>query len=147
MLLIIQQTCPIKSHKILYKKAMNLSLQSLNWVTIFPFFSIRMTFHFPSMDFILQNIQSSPLLFFIVPLVLLLLTSILRRPPRLPLPPGPKGLPIIGNMRMIDQLTHRGLAAMAKRYGGIFHLRIGFLHMVAISDPDVAWNVLQVWLL
>lgn len=96
------------------------------------------------MDFILQNIQSSPLLFFIVPLVLLLLTSILRRPPRLPLPPGPKGLPIIGNMRMIDQLTHRGLAAMAKRYGGIFHLRIGFLHMVAISDPDVAWNVLQV---
>ncbi|CAI9754216.1 unnamed protein product [Fraxinus pennsylvanica] len=44
----------------------------------------------------------------------------------------------------MDQLTHRGLARLAKKYGGIFHLRIGFLHMVAISSPDIARQVLQV---
>ncbi len=47
-------------------------------------------------------------------------------------------------MGMMDQLTHRGLAKLAKQYGGILHLRIGYLHMVAVSSPDVARQVLQV---
>nr|ALC76578.1 ferulate-5-hydroxylase [Trapa bicornis] len=61
---------------------------------------------------------------------------------RKPYPPGPRGLPIIGNMRMMDQLTHRGLAKLAKQYGGVFHLKMGFLHM-AISSPEEARQVLQ----
>lgn len=80
---------------------------------------------------------------FMVPMLLLLgLASRIRKRP--PYPPGPKGLPIIGNMLMMDQLTHRGLATLAKQYGGIFHLRMGFIHMVAVSDPDAARQVLQV---
>nr|BBE15479.1 cytochrome P450 [Polygala tenuifolia] len=47
-------------------------------------------------------------------------------------------------MNMMDQLTHRGLAKLAKKYGGIFYLRIGFLHNVAISNPEAARQVLQV---
>ncbi|KAE8675746.1 Cytochrome P450 84A1 [Hibiscus syriacus] len=61
-------------------------------------------------------------LLFITPFLLLGLVSGLRRKP---FPPGPKGLPIIGNMMMMDQLTHRGLANLADTYGGIFHLKIG----------------------
>ncbi|KAK7376061.1 hypothetical protein VNO78_34911 [Psophocarpus tetragonolobus] len=61
-----------------------------------------------------------------------------------PYPPGPKGLPIIGNMNMMEQLTHRGLAKLAKQYGGVLHLRMGFLHMVAISNAEAARQVLQV---
>ncbi|KAK7309330.1 hypothetical protein RJT34_05962 [Clitoria ternatea] len=80
---------------------------------------------------------------FMFPVILLLgLVSRSRR--RAPYPPGPKGLPIIGNMLMMDKLTHRGLATLAKQYGGVFHLRMGFLHMVAISDADAARQVLQV---
>ena len=45
---------------------------------------------------------------------------------------------------MMDQLTHRGLANLAKQYGGVLHLRMGFLHMVAISNPEAARQVLQV---
>ncbi|KAI9165252.1 hypothetical protein LWI28_010473 [Acer negundo] len=99
------------------------------------------------MDSHFMNIQSfdQPLpmfLLFLVPMMFLLwLLFRLRR--RLPYPPGPRGLPIIGNMHMMDQLTHRGLAKLAKQYGGLFHLRMGFLHMVAVSSPDAARQVLQ----
>ncbi|CAI9110884.1 OLC1v1010976C1 [Oldenlandia corymbosa var. corymbosa] len=81
------------------------------------------------------------ILFFIVPLLFIFLLSRFRRKHQ---PPGPKGWPLIGNMAMVDQLTHRGLAKLAKQYGGIFRLRMGFLNMVAVSSPDVARQVLQV---
>ncbi|KAK8693070.1 hypothetical protein V6N13_070667 [Hibiscus sabdariffa] len=80
-------------------------------------------------------------LLLIVPFVLLGLVSRLRRKP---FPPGPKGLPIIGNMMMTDQLTHRGLAKLAQKYGGIFHMKMGYLHTVTISNPEMARQVLQV---
>lgn len=80
-------------------------------------------------------------LLFIVPLILLFLISRFRRKPY---PPGPRGWPLIGNMNMMDQLTHRGLANLAKKYGGIFHLKMGYQHMVAISSPDMARQVLQI---
>ncbi|KAI4327689.1 hypothetical protein L6164_020119 [Bauhinia variegata] len=83
-------------------------------------------------------------LLFIIPFFLLLgiVGRIRGRKP--PYPPGPKGLPIIGNMQMVDQLTHRGLAKLAKQYGGVVRLKMGFLNMVAISNPDAARQVLQV---
>ncbi|KDP20168.1 hypothetical protein JCGZ_00019 [Jatropha curcas] len=43
----------------------------------------------------------------------------------------------------MDQLTHRGLASLAKQYGGLFHLQMGGLHVVAVSTPDMAREVLQ----
>ncbi|KAJ1294854.1 hypothetical protein BS78_01G178400 [Paspalum vaginatum] len=67
----------------------------------------------------------------------------LRRRGKAPLPPGPKPLPIIGNMMMMDQLTHRGLAALAEQYGGLLHLRLGRLHAFAVSTPEYAREVLQ----
>ncbi|XP_052197945.1 cytochrome P450 84A1 [Diospyros lotus] len=85
---------------------------------------------------------ASTLLLVAVPLFFLFFLSRFRR--KLPFPPGPTGLPLIGNMMMMDKLTHRGLATLAKKHGGLFHLKMGFLHMVAVSSPDVARQVLQV---
>nr|POE65512.1 cytochrome p450 84a1 [Quercus suber] len=45
-------------------------------------------------------------------------------------------------MSMMAQLTHRGLAQLAKHYGGLLHLKIGLLNMVVVSTPDVAREVL-----
>nr|AID69231.1 ferulate-5-hydroxylase [Garcinia mangostana] len=90
----------------------------------------------------LTNPEQPFLLLIISFLFLLGLVSLLRRRP--PYPPGPKGLPIIGNMLMMDQLTHRGLAKLSQKYGGIFHLKMGYLHMVCISSPETARQVLQV---
>lgn len=81
-------------------------------------------------------------LFSIISLLLLLAIFLHRSKP--PYPPGPKGLPLIGNMKMMDQLTHRGLYKLAAKYGGLLHLRMGFIHMVAVSSPEVAREVLQV---
>lgn len=59
-------------------------------------------------------------------------------------PPRSKGLPLIGNMNIMEQLTHRGLANLAKQYDSVLHLCMGFLHMVAISNMETAHQVLQV---
>ncbi|XP_021774728.1 cytochrome P450 84A1-like [Chenopodium quinoa] len=74
----------------------------------------------------------------------ILILGIISRVRRKPYPPGPTGLPIIGNITVMGQLTHRGLAKMAERYGGLFHLKIGMVHMMVVSSPDEAREVLQV---
>ncbi|MBA0768974.1 hypothetical protein Gotri_017744 [Gossypium trilobum] len=91
----------------------------------------------------IQSMDPLPMaLLFIIPFLLLL--GLISRLRRRPFPPGPKGLPLIGNMMMMDQLTHRGLAKLAHKYGGIFHMKMGYLHMVTISNPEMARQVLQV---
>ncbi|CAN0924806.1 Cytochrome P450 84A1 [Linum grandiflorum] len=47
-------------------------------------------------------------------------------------------------MLMMDQLTHHGLAKLAKQYGGLFHLRMGNIHMMTVSTSDIAKQVLKV---
>ncbi|KAL0348447.1 UNVERIFIED_CONTAM: cytochrome [Sesamum angustifolium] len=97
------------------------------------------------MERILQELQTSPntslaLLFLLLFITIILLNKLVKRNP---FPPGPKGLPVIGNMRMISLLNHRGLAELAKTYGGLFHLKMGHVHMVAVSTAEIARQVLQ----
>ncbi|XP_010527150.1 PREDICTED: cytochrome P450 84A1-like [Tarenaya hassleriana] len=61
-----------------------------------------------------------------------------------PSPPGPRGYPIFGNMALMNQLSHRGLADLSKKYGGLLHLQMGRIHIVAVSTADMAREILQV---
>ncbi|KAK1272897.1 Cytochrome P450 84A1 [Acorus gramineus] len=88
--------------------------------------------------------MQSFLLFFAVPFIFLFGHLLRRRRPKLPFPPGPKGLPLLGNMNIMDQMTHRGLAKLAREFGGLVHLRLGMRHAFVVSTPDVAREVLQV---
>jgi ferulate-5-hydroxylase len=78
---------------------------------------------------------------FLASLVVVLLQ--LRQRSKLPLPPGPKPLPIIGNMMLMGQLTHRRLAVLAERYGGLLHLSVGRRHVFVVSTAEYAGQVLQ----
>ncbi|KAF2301932.1 hypothetical protein GH714_030514 [Hevea brasiliensis] len=93
---------------------------------------------------LMDSLQSPNMLLFLLPLLVACIIFLLHSRRKLPYPPGPKGYPIIGNMGIMDQLTHRGLARLAKQYGGLFHLQMGRLHVLAVSTPDMAQEVLQV---
>ncbi|PKA61787.1 Trans-cinnamate 4-monooxygenase [Apostasia shenzhenica] len=63
---------------------------------------------------------------------------------RLKLPPGPPPVPIFGNWLQVgDDLNHRNLAALAKKFGDILLLRMGQRNLVVVSSPDLAREVLH----
>uniref|UniRef100_A0A0E0IPH4 Cytochrome P450 n=1 Tax=Oryza nivara TaxID=4536 RepID=A0A0E0IPH4_ORYNI len=60
------------------------------------------------------------------------------------LPPGPRPLPVIGNLLDVaGELPHRSLACVAERYGPLVTLRLGTMLAVVASSPATARDVLH----
>ncbi|KAF5446570.1 hypothetical protein F2P56_032187 [Juglans regia] len=63
---------------------------------------------------------------------------------RFKLPPGPIPVPVFGNWLQVgDDLNHRNLTDLAKKFGDIFLLRMGQRNLVVVSSPELAKEVLQ----
>ncbi|CAN1824335.1 Cytochrome P450 71B13 [Linum perenne] len=62
----------------------------------------------------------------------------------LPLPPGPKGLPLIGNLHQLDNSNiGRYLWQLSKDHGPLMLLRLGFKPTLVVSSAKMAMEVLK----
>lgn len=77
-------------------------------------------------------------------LVVTFLVTVKQRRGRSKLPPGPKPLPVIGNMHQMGDLPHQTLWHMAEKYGPIMHLQMGSLPWVVVSTAAAAEEFLRV---
>ncbi|OAY51954.1 cytochrome P450 71B34 [Manihot esculenta] len=59
------------------------------------------------------------------------------------LPPGPPGLPIIGNLHQLGALPHRSLWELSQKYGPVMSLRLGCVPTVTVSTAETAREVLK----
>ncbi|KAK7292173.1 hypothetical protein RIF29_07926 [Crotalaria pallida] len=66
----------------------------------------------------------------------------ISRPP-LPLPPGPRPWPILGNFPHMGPTPHHSLAALAREHGPLMHLRLGFVDVIVVASASVAEQFLK----
>ncbi|XP_020236943.1 cytochrome P450 CYP736A12 [Cajanus cajan] len=59
------------------------------------------------------------------------------------LPPGPKGLPILGSLLKLGPNPHLDLYQLAQKYGPIMYLRLGFVPTIVVSSPQAAEQFLK----
>ncbi|CAI9093818.1 OLC1v1029398C1 [Oldenlandia corymbosa var. corymbosa] len=66
---------------------------------------------------------------------------ILKKNEKAPLPPGPRGLPIVGYLPFLTPNLHTQFAEFAHRYGPVFKLKLGNKLCVVVSSPALVKEV------
>ncbi|KAL0337144.1 UNVERIFIED_CONTAM: cytochrome [Sesamum calycinum] len=80
----------------------------------------------------------------ILPLAILFFSNRRRRPRKSPYPPGPPGLPFIGNLHQFDTSTpHIYLWRLSKKYGPIMFMKIGSKPVLVVSSPRIAKEAMK----
>lgn len=59
------------------------------------------------------------------------------------LPPGPAGLPLVGNLPFLDPELHTYFTTLAKTYGPVLKLQLGKKLGVVVTSPAMAREVLK----
>ncbi|KAI4371977.1 hypothetical protein MLD38_010265 [Melastoma candidum] len=84
----------------------------------------------------------------VVSIVLIIILCLISLPSKakkspLPLPPGPSGLPVLGNLLSLGKDPHRDLDRLSREYGPIMYVRLGLVPTVVVSSPKYAEMVLK----
>jgi len=67
-----------------------------------------------------------------------------KRSEKQTLPPGPRGLPFIGNLHLLESSTLcLKLSELSKKYGDIFSLQLGSRAAIVVSSPKLAKEVMK----
>ncbi|XP_075073621.1 6,7,8-trihydroxycoumarin synthase-like [Nicotiana tabacum] len=84
------------------------------------------------------------LLFVALPFILIFLLSKCKNGGKNTLPPGPIGLPFIGNLHQYDTLNpHLYFLKLSKKYGKIFSFKLASAQVVVVSSAKLAKEVLK----
>ncbi|XP_059657454.1 geraniol 8-hydroxylase-like [Cornus florida] len=70
-------------------------------------------------------------------------TSVKSRKGVAPLPPGPRGLPVVGYLPFLGTNLHVTFAELAHRYGPIYKLWLGKKLCIVLSSPSLAKEVVR----
>lgn len=62
---------------------------------------------------------------------------------KLPLPPGPRGWPVLGNLPQLGAKPHHTMAALSRLHGPLFRLRFGSAEVVVAASAKVAGQFLR----
>ncbi|CAI8584412.1 unnamed protein product [Vicia faba] len=78
----------------------------------------------------------------IFPLVLLFLKR--RRTRKAPYPPGPRGLPLIGNLHQLDNsILYLQFSKLSKIYGPLFSVQLGLRSAIVVSSAEIAKEIFK----
>ncbi|KAK6126615.1 hypothetical protein DH2020_039640 [Rehmannia glutinosa] len=84
------------------------------------------------------------LLSLILPLVILIIYHKQKRQQKSLHPPGPPGLPFIGNLHQFDtSAPHIYLWQLSKKYGPLMSMKLGSVPVLVVSSPKMAKEVLK----
>ncbi|CAN1127219.1 Cytochrome P450 83B1 [Linum perenne] len=91
-----------------------------------------------------KNMSSLIYLLLALPLLLLLLLQKHRKMAKANLPPGPPGLPLIGNLLQVQtSALHRYLWQLSQTYGPLMSLKLGSAQVVVVSTAKMAEQVMK----
>ena len=80
---------------------------------------------------------------FCITLFLFLLRTLFKKSHTKNLPPGPTGIPILGNLHQLGTHPHVTLHNMAKQFGPLMTLNLGSITTVVASSPDTTKEILH----
>ncbi|XP_047969256.1 premnaspirodiene oxygenase-like [Salvia hispanica] len=96
------------------------------------------------MDSILGLSWNLAALSLILPIVIFFIRTKTRsKPASTNWPPGPKTLPVIGNMHLLSALAFRSISDLAKQYGPLMRLKLGEVDTIVVSSRDLAREMLK----
>lgn len=79
-----------------------------------------------------------------IPICLIFLLPKAKRSGKNKVPPGPTGLPFIGNLHQFDSLApHIYFWNLSKKYGKIFSLKLASVPIIVVSSSKLAKEVLK----
>lgn len=76
--------------------------------------------------------------FFIVAIHRLLNRGESKNMSKQPLPPGPRAIPVLGHLHLLEKPYHLAFMRLAARYGPVFSLQLGSRAAVVVSTADCA---------